>query len=76
MRTFKITRNGKELVTGLTKGEAIRKLFTTVENFSIGYIYDNENETIYHEIDGRIVATKGDEIVRAGDNLFQIEEEE
>jgi len=75
MKTFKITRNGKDLVNGLSKEQAIEKLFITVEDFSIGYIYDNEAATIYHEVDGRVVATKGDENVRAGDNYFEIEEE-
>lgn len=75
MKTFKITKNGKDLVNGLSKNEALEKLFPTVEDFSNGYIYDNENETIYHEIDGKVVAEKGDESVRAGDNYFEIEEE-
>lgn len=75
MKTFKITKNGKDLVTGLTKKQSLEKLFTTVEDFSNGYIYDNESETIYHEVDGRLVAKKGDENVRAGDNYFEIEEE-
>ena len=75
MQTFKITKNGKDLVNGLTKEQAIEKLFTTVEDFSNGYIYDNEAETIYHEVDGKVVAVKGEESVRAGDNYFEIEEE-
>jgi|VirMetMinimDraft_7_1064189.scaffolds.fasta_scaffold132284_2 hypothetical protein len=75
MQTFKITKNGKDLVAGLTKEQAIEKLFTTVEDFSNGYIYDNEAETIYREVDGKVVAIKGDESVRAGDNYFEIEEE-
>lgn len=58
-----------------TKEQAIEKLFTTVEDFSNGYIYDNEAETIYHEVDGKVVAEKGDESVRAGDNYFEIESE-
>ena len=75
MQTFKITKNGKDLVTGLTKEQAIEKLFTTVEDFSNGYIYDNEAETIYNEVDKRIVAKKGDDYVDAGDNRFEIEED-
>lgn len=75
MGKYKITKNGKDLVTGLTKDQSIEKLFTTVEDFSNGYIYDNEAETIYHEVDGRLVAKKGDESVRAWNNYFEIEEE-
>ena len=75
MNYFKITKNGKDLVTGLTKEQALEKLFPTVEDFSNGYIYDNEAETIYNEVDGNIVAEKGDEFVSAGDNYFEIVEE-
>ena len=58
MATFKITKNGKDLVNGLTKEEALNKLFVVVEDFSNGYIYDNEAETIYHEVDVCIVTGK------------------
>jgi hypothetical protein len=75
MKTFKITKNGKDLKTGLTKDEAIDKLFPLVEDFSNGYIYDNEEETIHNEVDGIVIAKKGDECVEAGDNRFEIEEE-
>lgn len=75
MATYKITQNGKDLKKGLTKEEAFDKLFPLVEEFSNGYIYDNEAETIYNEADGRIVAKKGDDYVDAGDNRFEIEEE-
>lgn len=75
MNYFKITKNGKDLVAGLTKDEAIEKLLPTVEDFSNGYIYDNEAETIYNEVDKRIVAKKGDDYVDAGDNRFEIEED-
>lgn len=75
METFKITKNGKDLVNGLSKKEALDKLFIVVEDYSSGYIYDNEAETIYHEVDGRVVAKKGDDYVYAGDNIFEIEEE-
>lgn len=72
---YKITKNGKDLVTGLTKEQAVDQLFAVVEDHASGYIWDNEDGTIYHEVDGRIVARKGDESVRAGDNYFQIVEE-
>jgi hypothetical protein len=75
MSTFKITKNKKDLINGLSKQESLDKLFPTVEDFSNGYIYDNESETIYHEVDNRIVAVKGDESVRAGDDYFEIEAE-
>jgi hypothetical protein len=71
---YSITKNGKNLATGLTKKQAIEKLFPIVEDFSNGYIYDEKAETIYHEVDGKIVAEKGDESVRAGDDLFEITE--
>ena len=48
MKTYKITKNGKDLVNGLTKEQAIEKLFTIVEDFSNVYIFDYEAETIYH----------------------------
>jgi len=75
MKYFKITKNGKDLVTGLTNDQAKEKLFPTVEDFSNGYIYDNETETIYNEVDKRIIAEKGDTFVSAGDNYFEIVEE-
>lgn len=75
MSYFKITKNGKELVAGLTKEEALNKLFPIVEDFSNGYIYDNEAETIYNEVNGQVCAKKGAEFVDAGDNRFEIEEE-
>jgi hypothetical protein len=75
MENYRITKNGKVLVSGLTKTQAIEKLFPTVENFSNGYIYDNEANTIYHEVDGKVIAKIGDESVRAGDNYFEIEED-
>ena len=75
MKYFKITKNGKDLVTGLTNDQAKEKLFPTVEDFSNGYIYDNETETIYNEVDKRIKAEKGDTFVSAGDNYFEIVEE-
>jgi hypothetical protein len=75
MRTYKITKNSKDLKTGLTIEEATNKLFPIVEDFSNGYIYDNDNETIYHEVDHKTIAEKGDMIVVAGDNVFEIVEE-
>lgn len=75
MKYFKITKNGKDLITSLTKEQALMKLFPAVEDFSNGYIFDNEANTIYNEVDGLVVASKGDESVRAGDNYFEIEEE-
>lgn len=75
MKTFKITKNGKDLVTGLTKEQAIEKLFPIVEDYSNGYIYNNDAETIYNEVDGKVYAVKGDEYVKAGDNVFEIEED-
>ena len=76
MKNFKITINGKDLVNYLSKEEALDKLFPIVEDYSNGYIYDNEAETIYHEVDGRVVAEKGDDYVCAGDDIFEIVEEE
>lgn len=75
MATFKITKNGKALETGLSKEEALDIFFPIVEDFSNGYIYDNEEETIYNEVDNQVVAVAGDEFVRAGDDVFEIEEE-
>lgn len=76
MKNYRITKNGREIFSGLSHREAIEKLFVVVEDFSNGYIYDNEAETIYHEVDGRVVANKGDEYVHAGDDIFEIAEEE
>lgn len=75
MKTFKITKNGREIENGLTEKQASEKLFVIVEDYSNGYIYDNEAETIYHEVDGSVVANKGDLSVQAGDDYFEIEEE-
>lgn len=75
METYKITKNGKDLLTGLTKYQAIEKFLPTIEDFSNGYIYDNELETIYNEVDSKVIAEKGDESVRVGDNYFEIEKE-
>lgn len=75
METYKITKNGVDLVNGLTKEAALYKFLPVVEDHSNGYIYDNENKTIYNEVDKRIVASEGDEYVSAGDNYFEIEKE-
>lgn len=75
MKNFKITKNGKDLVNGLTKKEALNKLFLIVEDHSNGYIYDNDAEIIYNEVSGQIYAEKGDEYVETGDNVFEIEED-
>ena len=72
---YKITKNGRNIAQTLTKEQAIGKFFPTIADFSNGYVYDNEAETIFHEVDGRVVATKGDESVRAGDDYFEIEED-
>ncbi|MDV3537929.1 hypothetical protein CMU94_02180 [Elizabethkingia anophelis] len=76
MKTFKITQNGILVKSGLTEHEAIDNLFIVVEDYSNGYIYDNEDETIYNEVDGSIIANKGDMYVMAGDDFFEIKEEE
>lgn len=75
MTYFKITKNGQELANTLTEKEAKEKFFCLVEDYSNGYIYDNEAETIYNEVDNRVVAEKGDDVVYAGDDTFRIEEE-
>ena len=73
--TYKITKNGRAIKSGLSKEKALNNLFVVVEDFSNGYIYDNDSGTIYHETDGSVVANQGDDYVQAGDDLFEIEEE-
>lgn len=76
MTNYKITKNGKEIKSGMSKEEAIDKLFTTVEDFTdSNYVYDSEDETIKSP-SGQIIAEKGDEYVVAGEYSFAIEIEE
>lgn len=75
MSTFKITKNGVDLRTGLTENEALKSILVLTEDFSNGYIYDNESETIYHEVDHAVVAKYGDRVIDAGDDRFEIESE-
>ena len=72
MKIYKITKNGKDLKNSLTEDEANKLFFPLIEDFSNGYHYDNDNETIYHEVDRKIIAEKGDLIVNAGDDVFEI----
>lgn len=76
MKYYKITKNERVIKHSLRREEAERIFFPIIEDFSNGYIYDSENETIFNEVDKKIVATKGDESVRAGDDYFEILEED
>jgi len=75
MKLYKITKNGQDIFNSLTKEEAVNKFFSAIEERSNGYIYDNENETIYNEVDGRVIAESGNESVTAGNDHFEITEE-
>ena len=75
-KLFNITMNGKIIASGLTEKDANEKFFCLIEDYSNGYIYDNENETVFNEVDKRVVAEKGDDCVCAGDNIFEIVEED
>lgn len=76
MQNFKITKNGKDLVTYLSKEDAVKKFFPAIGDNSNGYIYDNDAETVFNEVDKMIVARVGDEHVVAGDDVFEIVEQE
>lgn len=75
MKLYKITKNGQDIFNSLTKEEAVNKFFPAIEERSNGYIYDNEKEAIFNEVDGRVVATSGNESVTAGNDHFQITED-
>lgn len=70
---FAILKNGKTIFEGMTKEQALDKFFPTIEDRSTGYIFDNEANTIYSEVDGKVVAKHGDTYVDAGDDVFEIE---
>lgn len=75
MKYFNITKNGQIIASTLTEKEANEKFLCLIEDYSDGYIYDNETETVFNEIDKRVVVEKGDTSAIVGDNKFEIEEE-
>lgn len=74
---YKITKNGRELKNYLAKEEAIELLPILVDQFSSGYHYAPEENIIYNEVIGlsKSFGEKGDEIIVAGDDVFEITEE-
>lgn len=75
MKFFNITMNNQIIASALTEKEANEKFFCLIEDYSNGYIYDNETETVFNEVDKRVVAEKGDVSVVVGDNKFEIVED-
>lgn len=74
---YQILKNGRQVgERGLSKEEALKQLMFVVDDFSDGYIYDPDKEIIFNEVYGHPVGKLGDESIQAGDDYFEIVEDE
>lgn len=74
---YTITKNGRQVgERGLSKKEALEQLMFVVSDFSSGYHYDSDAQNIYCEGDKHIAGKLGDENIQAGDDIFEIVEDE
>lgn len=72
MEFFKITRNGIEIKNALTSEEVSKIFPAIIEDYTDGYIYDDERGEVYNEVDNLIIARQGDNYAHAGDDCYEV----
>lgn len=75
MEFFKITRNGKSIKNALTSEEVSNIFPAIIEDYTDGYIYDDERGEVYNEVDNLIIARQGDNYAHAGDDFYEVIED-
>lgn len=76
MEFFKITRNGVEIKNALTSEEVSKIFPAIIEDYTDGYIYDDETGEVFNEVDkSLIVAKDGDKYAQAGDDYYEVIED-
>jgi len=76
MKFYSITRNGTIIKSALTEDELKMFFPALIEEYSDGYIYDEETKQVYNEVAKFVVADEGDMSAVAGDDLYEVIEEE
>lgn len=72
MEFYKITKNGQTIKSALTTEEVNNIFPAIIEDFTSGYIYDDETKEVFNEVDKRIVAKDGDVWAEAGSDVYEV----
>lgn len=75
MKFFKITRNGREIKNALTSEEVLNIFPAIIEDYTDGYIYDDERGEVFNEVDNLIIVRTGDNYAHAGDDCYEVIED-
>jgi len=75
MKFYQITRNGKVIKSALTESEVKRVFPALIEDYSEGYIYDDETKEVFNEVAKFVVASEGDLSAVAGDDVYEVIED-